>query len=106
MLQMDTVTALTPATSKPAAAGLIDVRLTEVAPAARDTNLFTFRRIDGAPLPPYQPGAHIDLHLQNGLVRQFSLVVPDSDSGSYMVGVKRDTASRGGSRYIFDHMKV
>ena len=106
MLQMDTVTASTFATSKPAAAGLIDVRLTEVAPAARDTNLFTFRRIDGAPLPPYQPGAHIDLHLQNGLVRQFSLVVPDSDSGSYMVGVKRDTASRGGSRYIFDHMKV
>jgi tetrachlorobenzoquinone reductase len=106
---MDTATA--PPTdeahlTQTAASHLIAARLTDIATVARDTNLYTFRRVDGAPLPPYRPGAHIDLHLPNGLVRQFSLVVPDSDQASYVVGVKRDENSRGGSRYIIDEMKV
>ncbi len=106
---MDTVTApsdaganLTPV----AASHLIDARLTDITPVAQDTNLYTFRRVDGARLPPYKPGAHIDLHLPNGLVRQFSLTVPATDPDSYVVGIKRDPESRGGSRYIFDEMRV
>jgi ferredoxin-NADP reductase len=107
---MDTVTA-PPAAASPTHlpaphAGLIDVRLSKIEDVARDTKLYTLRRVDGARLPPYKPGAHIDLHLPNGLVRQFSLVVPDADPESYVVGVKRDAASRGGSRYIFDELRV
>lgn len=108
---MDTLTAPSQTTSsalapeKPAP-GLIDARLTEIVPVARDTNLYTFRRVDGAPLPAYKPGAHIDLHLPNGMIRQFSLCVPNTDPDSYVVGIKLDPASRGGSRYIFDEMRV
>jgi ferredoxin-NADP reductase len=106
---MDTLTA--PATGESVAPEkgphpLIDVRLADIKSVAQDTNLYTFRRIDGARLPPYKPGAHIDLNRPNGLVRQFSLVVPDANPESYIVGVKRDAASRGGSRYIFDEMRV
>jgi len=106
---MDTVTA--PPTDEAhlthaAASHLIAARLTDIQTVARDTKLYTFRRADGAPLPPYKPGAHIDLHLPNGLVRQFSLVAPDPNPQSYAVGVKRDENSRGGSRYIIDEMKV
>jgi len=86
--------------------GLIEVRLTDVAPVARDTNVYTFRRTDGGRLPPYQPGAHIDLHLPNGINRQFSLLNPDDDPECYVVGIKRDPQSRGGSRYIFDELRV
>jgi ferredoxin-NADP reductase len=86
--------------------GLISVRLTTVAPVAKDTNLYTFKRVEGGPLPGYKPGAHIDLHLPIGLVRQFSLVVPNTDPEIYVVGVKRDAESRGGSRYIIDEMRV
>jgi tetrachlorobenzoquinone reductase len=90
-----------------AASHLIAARLTNIETVARDTKLYTFRRADGAPLPPYKPGAHIDLHLPNGLLRQFSLVVPaNGNPESYVVGVKRDENSRGGSRYIIDEMKV
>jgi len=85
---------------------MIAARLTDIEAVARDTNLYTFRRADGAPLLAYKPGAHVDLHLPNGLVRQFSLVVPDANPESYVVGVKRDENSRGGSRYIIDEMKV
>jgi tetrachlorobenzoquinone reductase len=106
---MNTVTAPPAAEKNPtptAASHLIEARLSEIKPVARDTNLYTFRRADGAALPAYKPGAHIDLHLPNGLVRQFSLIVPDANPESYIVGVKRDPQSRGGSRYIIDQMKV
>jgi tetrachlorobenzoquinone reductase len=88
------------------AAALIGARLTDITIVARDTNLYTFKRVDGGKLPPYTPGAHSDLHLPNALIRQFSLVVPNSDPESYVVGVKRDEQSRGGSRYIIDEMRV
>jgi ferredoxin-NADP reductase len=103
---MDTITAAPVAPSKPAAAGLIDARLTAITPVAKDTNLYTFQRTDGAALPAYKPGAHIDLHLPNGMIRQFSLCAPNTDPNSYVVGIKRDAQSRGGSRYIFDEMRV
>jgi ferredoxin-NADP reductase len=85
---------------------LIGARLIAIQDIARDTKLYTFARAEGGSLPPYTPGAHIDLHLPNGLVRQFSLAAPDSDPDTYVVGIKRDAASRGGSRYIIDEMRV
>jgi ferredoxin-NADP reductase len=103
---MDTITAPTVAPTKPAPAGLIAARLVEITHVAKDTKLYTFRRVEGGPLPPYKPGAHIDLHLPNGMIRQFSLCAPNTDPDSYVVGVKRDAQSRGGSRYIYDEMKV
>jgi tetrachlorobenzoquinone reductase len=108
---MDTLTAPTAAAGNPApdtarSTGLIDVRLAEIETVARDTNVYTFRRPDGAALPPYQPGAHIDIHLPNGLIRQFSLLNPNDKPDSYAVGIKLDAASRGGSRYIFDELRV
>jgi ferredoxin-NADP reductase len=89
----------------PASEGLIDVRLTAIRYAARDTNLYELARADGKPLPGYEPGAHIDVHLPNGLVRQYSLINP-GQTGSYTLGVKRDPASRGGSRCVHDELRV
>ncbi|MGA2941676.1 MAG: PDR/VanB family oxidoreductase [Xanthobacteraceae bacterium] len=99
-------TSSTSAPSGTAAHGLIDARLTKIEDVARDTKIFTFQRVDGGKLPGYKPGAHIDLHLPNGMLRQFSLTVPVSDPDGYTVGVKRDENSRGGSRYIIEQMKV
>src|ERR1700686_1499930 len=103
---MDTATAPTTAAGPTAAHSLIDARLSNIEDVARDTKLYTFQRVDGARLPAYKPGAHIDLHLPNGLLRQFSLTVPADNPDSYTVGVKRDENSRGGSRYIIEQMKV
>jgi tetrachlorobenzoquinone reductase len=89
-----------------ARSALIDVRLIGIETVARDTNVYTFARPDGGRLPSYEPGAHIDIHLPNGLIRQFSLLNPDADPVSYVVAIKLDAASRGGSRYIFDDLQV
>ena len=84
----------------------VDMRLTAIRYAAQDTNLYEFRRPDGAALEPAQPGAHIDLNLPNGMVRSYSLVTADGDAAAYVVGIKRDRASRGGSIFIHDHLRV
>ena len=106
---MNTMTAPAPAASAQAETtrhALIDVALADVENVARDTNVYTFRRPDGGKLPAYKPGAHIDIHLPNGLIRQFSLLNPSADPDRYVVAIKLDAASRGGSRYIFDDLKV
>ena len=54
----------------------------------------------GDQLPTFQPGAHIDLHLQNGLIRQYSLVNSPGETNFYNIGVKLDPLSTGGSEYL------
>ena len=102
---MNTQTAAAAAPSK-AATGLIEVHVSAIRYAAHETNIYEFKRPDGAALPPYQPGAHIDLHLPNGLIRQYSLIEPEPDPATYTVSVKRDPASRGGSRCVHDELRV
>ena len=58
------------------------------------------------PLPTFQPGAHIDLHLPNGLVRQYSITNGPGEQASYVIGVKREAASRGGSSSIHEVLRV
>lgn len=55
-------------------------------------------------LPAWEPGAHVDLCLPNGLTRQYSLCGDPADRTTYRVGVLRDPASRGGSVYLFDEV--
>ncbi len=43
---------------------------------------------NGGELPPFGPGAHVDLHLPDGLVRQYSLCGDPADRKSYRVGVR------------------
>jgi ferredoxin-NADP reductase len=84
----------------------ITVRLSAIEYAARDTNLYTFTPIAGGALPDAEAGAHIGLMLPGGLERQYSLVHAGPVPMRYVVGVKRDAASRGGSQYLHDTMKV
>ncbi len=53
-------------------------------------------------LPTFQPGAHIDVHLPNGQVRQYSITNGPGETGHYTIGVKREPDGRGGSIAIHD----
>lgn len=59
---------------------------------------------DGAPLPAFEAGAHVDLHLADGLVRQYSLCGDPADRSRYRLGVLLDPATRGGSRAVHDQL--
>ena len=82
------------------------MRLTAIYYAADSINLFEFRPVDGSPVAAFEAGAHIDLHLPSGLVRQYSLVNPEHERHRYLVGVKRDPNSRGGSSYLYEKLPV
>jgi ferredoxin-NADP reductase len=56
----------------------------------------------GSVLTGWEPGAHLDLVLPSGLVRQYSLCGDPSDLSSYEVAVLRDEHGRGGSREVHD----
>jgi vanillate O-demethylase ferredoxin subunit len=57
-----------------------------------------------APLPAFTAGAHIDVHLPNGLVRQYSLCNDPAETHRYLIAVLRDPASRGGSQAVHDQV--
>ncbi len=56
-------------------------------------------------LPTFQPGAHIDLHLPNGLIRQYSITNGPGELMSYVIGVKAESASKGGSQILIDSVR-
>jgi vanillate O-demethylase ferredoxin subunit len=58
--------------------------------------------IDGAGLPAFEAGAHVDIHVAPGLVRQYSLCSDPADNATYRLGVLKDPASRGGSTGVHD----
>ena len=62
-------------------------------------------RADGQALPGFAAGAHIDLHLPSGKVRQYSLLNPAAAPMTYRIAVLRDPASRGGSQEVHDHLQ-
>lgn len=53
-------------------------------------------------LPPFTAGAHLDVHLPNGLVRPYSLCNAPSEADRYQIAVLRDANSRGGSTAVHD----
>lgn len=82
------------------------LRLTRIEFAAPGIHLFDFRHPQGEALPPYAPGAHVDLHLPGDLVRQYSLVDPAGPDAVYRVAIKRDPRSRGGSAAAHERLRV
>lgn len=59
----------------------------------------------GETLPEWQPGAHIDLHLPGGIIRQYSLTGSHTRADSYLICVAQERDSRGGSRYIHQSLR-
>lgn len=86
----------------------IDAVVHSLRAVARDVLQVGLRHAQGVPLPGAAPGAHIDVALPGGLVRQYSLVhaAGTERQDDYVVAVGWDAASRGGSRWIHEHLKV
>ena len=59
-----------------------------------------------APLPAWEPGAHIDVYVGDGTTRQYSLCGDPSDLSAYQVAVLREPDGRGGSAFVHDTLRV
>ncbi|CCB66746.1 MULTISPECIES: PDR/VanB family oxidoreductase [unclassified Hyphomicrobium] len=83
----------------------IPTRLQSVTYATDDVRLFEFASLNG-PLPLGDAGAHIDVHLPEKRLRQYSLITPLSSSKSVVIAVKREPSGRGGSVFLHDTARV
>ncbi|WSG78415.1 PDR/VanB family oxidoreductase (plasmid) [Rhizobium beringeri] len=57
-------------------------------------------------LPAFEPGSHVDVHLPDGRVRQYSLCGDAADLCRYTIAVKREADGRGGSAWLHDAVCV
>ncbi|MQP66454.1 2Fe-2S iron-sulfur cluster binding domain-containing protein [Niveispirillum sp. SYP-B3756] len=70
-----------------------------------DVLLITLRHRFGLPLPCIGAGDHVDVHLPNGLVRQYSLCGRPGRRLSWQIAVRLSDVSAGGSAWIHTHLK-
>jgi ferredoxin-NADP reductase len=62
-------------------------------------------RLEGHDLPRWEPGAHLDLVLPSGLVRQYSLCGDPEDTSSYTVATRLVEDGRGGSHEVHEQVQ-
>jgi ferredoxin-NADP reductase len=84
----------------------ITLEIAAASPVAAGVRSLRLERSDHAPLPNWDPGAHIDLVLPNGLLRHYSLCGDIRDTGAYEVAVLLAPESRGGSEYVHNSLQV
>jgi ferredoxin-NADP reductase len=71
---------------------------------AEGVAVLELRDPSGADLPAWAPGAHVDLKLPGGGVRQYSLCSDPADRSTWQIGVLREPAGRGGSAWVHDEL--
>ena len=75
----------------------LNVRVTRKTREAAGIFSFELSAVETSRLPGFEPGAHIDVHVPGGPIRQYSLYSLSSDCNRYEIAVLREPASRGGS---------
>lgn len=83
---------------------LLNVRVSRRTREAEDIDSFELVAADGAALPAFSAGAHVDVVLGPALVRQYSLCNAPTETHRYLIAVMKAPASRGGSQAVHAHM--
>ena len=87
----------------------LTVRVARISRQTPEILAFELTHPWGRALPGYEAGAHIDVHMPGGFSRQYSLARwtsnAPSNAASYVIGVKREAASRGGSASMHERVR-
>jgi ferredoxin-NADP reductase len=82
------------------------VRVRSIRELAVDIRGYELEPADGRELPAFAAGAHVDIQVPAGLVRQYSLCAEPGAAQRYRIAVKKDAAGRGGSLSMHDDVEV
>ncbi|CAN7214676.1 PDR/VanB family oxidoreductase [Caballeronia sp. LjRoot29] len=91
---------------KPADGDTLNLMVRQIRFEGRGINSYEFVDPSGEALPAFTAGAHIDIHLNDGFVRQYSLSNSPDERHRYVIAVLRDDAGRGGSKTLHDTLHV
>ncbi|WP_186198131.1 PDR/VanB family oxidoreductase [Burkholderia gladioli] len=94
------------AASDAAAGGTLALRVGQIRYEGRGINSYELRHPTGEALPPFEAGAHIDIHLKPGLIRQYSLCNAPGERHRYLIAVLKDESGRGGSRAVHEQLRA
>lgn len=72
---------------------------------AEDSYGLTLTSPNGGDLPEFTAGAHIDVHVTDDLIRQYSIYNAPDERSAYRICVTRDPQSRGGSKAIAEDIQ-
>ena len=84
---------------------MLKVNVTRKAQEAEGICSFELCAVDGGALPAFKAGAHIDIHIADGLTRQYSLCNDPLERHRYLISVLKDPISRGGSRAMHEQIR-
>ncbi|WP_426536413.1 PDR/VanB family oxidoreductase [Bradyrhizobium sp. McL0615] len=88
------------------AGDLRKLRVRRISYEAESINSYELVSPDGGDLAPFTAGSHIDMHLQNGMIRSYSLVNDQSERHRYVIAVNRDASGRGGSCFVHNAIRA
>ena len=88
----------------PAGPRWLDVTVAGVAVEAERIKSFVLTPAAGGVFPPFEAGAHVDVEVRPGLIRQYSLCGDPADLDHYRIGVLKEEQSRGGSISLHDRL--
>lgn len=91
--------------AREAPATWLDARVTAATMAADDVLAIDLEPAGQDAWPLFTAGAHIDVEIAPGLVRQYSLCNPPATRDRYRIAVKRAETGRGGSRRLHETVK-
>lgn len=87
---------------------MLRLRVADRQVVACDENVVAMTLVsdDGTPLPAWHPGAHLDIHLPSGRIRQYSLCGDPQRRNEYRIAVRRIPDGGGGSIEVHDRLPV
>lgn len=99
---------LSPLRPTPANAGITQVRIVNREVVAHDENVIalTLAAAEGGVLPSWHAGAHIDVLLPSGRMREYSLCGDTADREHYRIAIRRIPDGGGGSIEVHDALHV
>ncbi|MEL7462984.1 MAG: reductive dehalogenase [Pseudomonadota bacterium] len=81
-------------------APVIRVEVAKAERMAEGVTKYQFRALEGADLPPWEAGAHLDIVVAPEFLRQYSMSGDPADRSVYEIGVLREDEGRGGSALL------
>ena len=81
-------------------APVIKARITKIDTMSEGVTKYEFTDWDGATLPEWTAGAHLDVVVTPEYLRQYSMSGDPADTSKYQIGVLREDEGRGGSKML------
>ena len=85
---------------------LLSILVRQITNEAPGINTYALVDPRGGELPPFTAGAHLNVHVPGGFLRQYSLCNDPRERHRYLIGVLKEPAGRGGSKAFHENVRA